>query len=52
MRDLAHVGYNRRMAWQLRPVGHFGVAVKDPGHSARWWIETIGVARQFDFEDF
>jgi len=39
------------MAWELGPVGHFGVAVADPERSARWWIEKIGVERQFDFDD-
>ena len=37
------------MAWKLGPVGHFGLAVTDPEHSARWWIEKIGAERQFDF---
>jgi hypothetical protein len=37
------------MAWKLGPVGHFGLAVGDPERSARWWIEKIGVQRQFDF---
>jgi catechol 2,3-dioxygenase-like lactoylglutathione lyase family enzyme len=39
------------MAWKLGPVGHFGLAVSDPERSARWWIEKIGLERQFDFED-
>ncbi len=39
------------MAWKLGPVGHFGLAVADPERSARWWIETIGVERQFDFDE-
>jgi catechol 2,3-dioxygenase-like lactoylglutathione lyase family enzyme len=38
------------MAWQLGPVGHFGLAVSDPERSARWWMEKIGLERQFDFE--
>jgi catechol 2,3-dioxygenase-like lactoylglutathione lyase family enzyme len=38
------------MAWKLGAVGHFGLAVSDPERSARWWIEKIGVERQFDFE--
>jgi catechol 2,3-dioxygenase-like lactoylglutathione lyase family enzyme len=39
------------MTWELGHVGHFGLAVTDPERSARWWIEKIGVERQFDFED-
>jgi catechol 2,3-dioxygenase-like lactoylglutathione lyase family enzyme len=27
------------------------LAVADPERSARWWIETIGVERQFDFDE-
>jgi catechol 2,3-dioxygenase-like lactoylglutathione lyase family enzyme len=38
------------MAWTLGPVGHFGLAVADPERSARWWIENLGVERQFDFD--
>ncbi len=30
-------------------VGHFGLAVRDPHASARWWITSIGLAHQFDF---
>jgi catechol 2,3-dioxygenase-like lactoylglutathione lyase family enzyme len=39
------------MNWEIGPVGHFGLAVSDPEQSARWWIENLGVARQFDFDD-
>jgi catechol 2,3-dioxygenase-like lactoylglutathione lyase family enzyme len=39
------------MAWKLGPVGHFGLAVSDPERSARWWVEKLGVERQFEFED-
>jgi catechol 2,3-dioxygenase-like lactoylglutathione lyase family enzyme len=38
------------MEWKLGPVGHFGLAVTDPERSARWWIEKLGVERQFEFE--
>ncbi len=39
------------MAWELGQVGHFAVAVTDPERSASWWIEKIGVERQFDFDE-
>ena len=50
--DLAHnVSWvHPPMAWKLGPVGHFGLAVTDPERSARWWIEKIGVERQFELE--
>jgi catechol 2,3-dioxygenase-like lactoylglutathione lyase family enzyme len=37
------------MAWKLGTVGHFGLAVRDPKVSARWWIENLGLEHQFDF---
>jgi catechol 2,3-dioxygenase-like lactoylglutathione lyase family enzyme len=33
----------------LGPVGHFGLAVRHPKTSARWWIEKLGLQHQFDF---
>lgn len=39
------------MAWQLGPVGHFGLAVRDPKTSARWWIDNLNCKQQFAFED-
>ena len=38
------------MSWQIGVVGHFGLAVRDPQRSARWWIRTIGLRRKFAFE--
>lgn len=43
-------GYIADMTWKLGYVGHFGIAVTDPEVSARWWVEKIGVDRQFDFD--
>jgi catechol 2,3-dioxygenase-like lactoylglutathione lyase family enzyme len=37
------------MAWKLGTVGHFGLAVRDPKVSARWWIENLGLEHQFYF---
>jgi len=39
------------MAWHLGTVGHFGLAVRDPKTSARWWIDNLGLQHQFDFGD-
>lgn len=38
------------MTWKLGPVGHFTIAVSDPETSARWWVEKVGVERQFTFD--
>jgi catechol 2,3-dioxygenase-like lactoylglutathione lyase family enzyme len=37
------------MAWKLGPVGHFGLSVRDHKASAEWWIEKIGLEKQFEF---
>lgn len=37
--------------WKLGAVGHFGLAVRDPKASARWWIERIHLKQLFDFDD-
>jgi catechol 2,3-dioxygenase-like lactoylglutathione lyase family enzyme len=39
------------MPWSLGPVGHFGLAVRDPQQSARWWIKNFGMRKAFSFED-
>ena len=38
------------MAWKLGVVGHFGLSVREPKTSAKWWIEQIGLEHQFDFD--
>jgi catechol 2,3-dioxygenase-like lactoylglutathione lyase family enzyme len=37
------------MALKLGTVGHFGISVRDPEKSARWWIKTLNVRKRFDF---
>ncbi len=32
-------------------VGHFGLAVRDPKKSARWFERALGFEKQFTFED-
>lgn len=39
------------MRVQLGPVGHFGLAVKDPDASARWWTAHFDLDEMFRFED-
>lgn len=34
----------------LGAVGHFGLAVRDPKKSAKWWQRTLGLRREFEFE--
>lgn len=37
------------MPLQLGTVGHFGISVRDPQKSARWWVKTLNVKRRFSF---
>lgn len=37
------------MPLKLGTVGHFGITVRDPNKSARWWIKTLNVSRRFSF---
>ncbi len=32
-------------------VGHFGLAVRDPKKSAKWFESALGLKQQFEFED-
>lgn len=34
----------------LGAVGHFGLAVRDPGKSAKWFGRALGLKMQFEFE--
>lgn len=35
----------------IGPVGHFGLAVRDPQRSATWFITALGLRKEFEFED-
>ena len=35
----------------LGVVGHFGLAVRDPRKSAKWFRRALGLEKQFEFED-
>lgn len=41
----------RRVPFTLGVVGHFGLAVRDPKKSAKWWEKAVGLTTQFEFED-
>jgi catechol 2,3-dioxygenase-like lactoylglutathione lyase family enzyme len=34
----------------LGVVGHFGLAVRDPRKSAKWWERALGLEKQFEFD--
>jgi catechol 2,3-dioxygenase-like lactoylglutathione lyase family enzyme len=35
----------------LGVVGHFGLAVRSPKTSARWWQRVLGLRKEFEFEN-
>ena len=37
---------------KLGQVGHFGLAVRDPGRSAKWWRELFDLETMFEGEDY
>ena len=39
------------MPIRLGNVGHFSLAVRNPKKSARWWIGTMGLKKDFEFPD-
>ena len=41
----------RSMRIALGPVGHFGLAVRDPNASAAWWQQHFDLDEIFRFED-
>ena len=40
-----------RVPFKLGVVGHFGLAVRDPKKSAKWFERAHGLKKQFEFED-
>jgi catechol 2,3-dioxygenase-like lactoylglutathione lyase family enzyme len=40
-----------RTSFTLGGVGHFGLAVRDPKKSAKWFERALGLKKQFEFED-
>ena len=40
-----------KVPFTIGPVGHFGLAVRDPQCSATWFITVLGLRKEFEFED-
>jgi catechol 2,3-dioxygenase-like lactoylglutathione lyase family enzyme len=40
-----------KIPFTLGVVGHFGLAVRDPKRSAKWFARALGLKKQFEFED-
>jgi len=40
----------KRVPFVLGAVGHFGLAVRDPRHSAAWFVAVLGLRKEFEFE--
>lgn len=42
---------SRGPPFTLGAVGHFGLAVRNPQRSAKWWERAFGLKKQFEFDD-
>ena len=40
-----------KVPFTLGVVGHFGLAVRDPRRSAQWFQRTLGLRKEFEFDD-
>src|ERR1700760_2085568 len=40
-----------KVPFTIGEVGHFGLAVRNPSASARWFERVLGFKKQFEFED-
>src|SRR5438132_7668841 len=40
-----------KVPFTLGEVGHFGLAVRDPKKSAKWFERAVGLRKEFDFEN-
>ena len=40
-----------KVPFTLGVVGHFGLAVRSPGRSAKWFGRALGLKKQFEFDD-
>jgi catechol 2,3-dioxygenase-like lactoylglutathione lyase family enzyme len=40
-----------KIPFKLGSVGHFGLAVRDPKKSAKWFERALGLKKQFEFEN-
>ena len=39
-----------KLPFTIGTVGHFGLAVRDPRKSARWFHRTLGLRKEFEFD--
>ena len=39
-----------KVPFTLGTVGHFGLAVRDPRRSAKWFVRVLGLRKEFEFE--
>jgi hypothetical protein len=39
-----------KVPFKLGEVGHFGLAVRDPKKSAKWFVRALGLRKEFEFE--
>ena len=42
---------NMKIPFTLGVVGHFGLAVRDPKKSAKWFARVLGLRKEFEFEN-
>jgi catechol 2,3-dioxygenase-like lactoylglutathione lyase family enzyme len=42
---------NMKVPFKLGQVGHFGLAVRDPKKSAKWFTRALGLKKQFEFDN-
>src|SRR6476660_10153641 len=42
--------HNTKIPFVLGAVGHFGLAVRNPKKSTRWFQRTLGLRKEFDFQ--
>jgi len=40
-----------KVPFTLGEVGHFGLAVRDPKNSAKWFERALGLRKEFEFEN-
>jgi catechol 2,3-dioxygenase-like lactoylglutathione lyase family enzyme len=40
-----------KVSFTIGQVGHFGLAVRDPKRSAKWFMGALGLRKQFELED-
>lgn len=40
-----------KVPFTVGTVGHFGLAVRDPQRSAKWFMSVLGLRKEFEFEE-